>query len=133
MDANGTDVDQTGLAKKNATACFMNLKEEVLKESIILFDNMMMWRVEEYEYADTGATLPGIVIHNGTKLDISFDESTESACSMETESFVPGSGDAVRPVDVPPPMYPKRFVVVFQFVCESENENHVDIKISGNR
>ena len=128
--SDGVDADGTGLMVKNATAFYMNLLEDVLKEWIVLFEKMMAWRVEDWSDADIGATLPEILIHNGTKFDISFDESVEFKCQVGIVPITPGSKLGVRAVDVPPPVYPKRFVVwVF---AASESGNHVDLTIMGN-
>ena len=127
--SDGVDADETGLMVKNATAFYMNLKEEVLKDFISLFEAVMVWRVESYVDADAGATLPDIVIHNGTQFDISFDDSVEFKCDVEITSIAPGTKQGVRAVDVPPPVYPKRFVVFF---FEAIDGNHVDLTIMGN-
>ena len=127
--SDGNDADGTGLMVKNATAFYMNSKEEVLKEWIILFEKMMVWRVEEYKDADVGAILPDILIHNETEFDIGFDDAVEFKCRVGIEPIAPGSKLAVRAVDVPPPVYPKRMVV---FAFQSESGNHVDLTVMGN-
>ena len=109
--SDGNDADGTGLMVRNATAFYMNLQEDVLKEWIILLEKIMAWRVEDYDDAEPGAILPDILIHNGTKFGLSVDESVEFKCEVGIVPITPGSMPGVRAVDVPPPVYPKRYVV----------------------
>ena len=121
-----SDLDETGFMKKNAHACYMNIDNEVIQDFFLLIDNFMQWRAENDDGGEV-LSIPVIIVHNYTKIDISPDKSVKFRCPFTFVSGVINEG--VNITDVPPPVYPKRFVIL---KVASEKSTHVDMTIFGN-
>ena len=124
--SDGEDFDNTGLTKKNSIAMFMNLTKEVMMDFVLMLEDLIAWRVNSYDGDTEPVQIPIVVVHNGTNIEMKLDDDVETTCKTE---FAEGVDSDVRVTEVPPPVYPKRFVVI-QF--ESDKETHVDLTIKGN-
>ena len=72
-------------------------------------------------------TIPEIMIHNCTGTDITPDKSVSFQCPVTI--ITSNTYDGIKITDVPPPVFPKRFVIMR---IESEKPKHVDMTIYGN-
>ena len=124
--SNGVDPDQTGKMRKNAVACFMNEDGTIMMDFLLMVEDFVSWRAELYDEDHEKLQLPEIVVHNYTDVNNQFDSKLELHCTVKVKA---GDGDQFSVTDVPPPVYPKRFVVM---QVASEKPTHMDFTISGN-
>ena len=124
--SNGVDPDGTGKMRKNAVACFMNEEATIMVDFLLMVEDFVSWRVESYDDDQEKLQLPEILVHNYTDVNVLFDSDVQFTCKVEVKA---GDGDQFSVTDVPPPVYPKRFVVM---QVASEKPTHMDFTISGN-
>ena len=124
--SNGDDQDKTGLMKRNAIACYINNEHQIVQDFLLLIDDFMHWRAKNDD-GGMALTIPEIIVHNHTGDDITPDETIDLQCPFTVVTG--GTDDGIKITDVPPPVYPKRFVIMRIL---SEKPTHVDITIYGN-
>ena len=127
--SDGTDVDATHLIKKKAVTCYLIASTSEITDWLMLLDDFFNWRNKEDN--DDRMELPSIVVHNRSSVKLVIEDASEFSCPIEFLSEENGGSEAgdVRVVDVPPPVYPKRNVVITLAAGLGQN---VDLTITGN-
>ena len=127
--SDGTDVDDTGLLVKYAIAAYMKLDVERVREWLAMIDSFLAWRAAGEYHGDNGAVSekPTMAVHNMAGLDTRSITLERTSCPFEIEGEVEHC--PVLITDVPPPVYPKRFVIM---KVDASGSDKVDIVISGN-
>ena len=102
-----------------------------MKSIILLIEDFVTWRIKECD-SDKEAIpqIPGIKIYNhlNEACGLVF-EPHETTMTVEIQD---GSGDCADPpfvMQIPGPVYPKRFPVI---TFDAETSSHLDVTISGN-